>query len=105
MRQVAGDAENDEGAGVGFSLGNLTVGHPHHAFGFAALCGGSRWPPNPARIADRIFSAKVCSLRERKRANNAAVKTSAGAASSIAAFPVQRPSPGSSTNPELRSSA
>ena len=30
--------------------------------------GGSLWPPKPARIADRIFSAKVWSLRERKRA-------------------------------------
>ena len=29
---------------------------------------GSTWPPKPLRIAEMIFSAKVCSWRERKRA-------------------------------------
>src|SRR5712692_7754338 len=46
---------------------------------------GSRCPPNFWRIAERIFSANVCSCRERKRIYNAAVNTSAGTASSIAA--------------------
>jgi len=46
---------------------------------------GSWWPPNCLRMADSIFSAKVCSLRERKRVYSAAVSTSAGTASSIAA--------------------
>jgi hypothetical protein len=40
---------------------------------------------------DNIFSVNVCSRLERKRANKAAVKTSAEIASSIAAWIVQRP--------------
>src|SRR6185312_15450266 len=120
VRQVAGDAEDHERAGVRLSLLFGWLCHECPAFGLEELgfelsgltisgalcragsgcCCGSLWPPNPSRIADRIFSAKVCSLRERKRANNAAVSTSAGTASSMAAFTVQRPSPESSTKPE-----
>src|SRR6266480_18846 len=43
---------------------------------------GSTCPPNFLRIADRIFSANVCSCRERNRVYRAAVRTSAGTASS-----------------------
>src|SRR6266849_3226819 len=46
---------------------------------------GSRCPPNFFRMADKIFSAKVCSCRERNRVYSAALSTSAGTASSIAA--------------------
>src|ERR1700724_6382 len=97
--EIAGHAEDDNGAGIGLFLFCFTDGHFVSAFEPDCF-GGSLWPPKPARIAERIFSAKVCSLRERKRANNAAVSTSAGTASSMAAFTVQRPSPESSTNPE-----
>ena len=37
------------------------------------------------RIAESIFSAKVCSCRDRNRTNNAAESTSTGTASAIAA--------------------
>src|ERR1700757_2996223 len=114
MRQVAGHAEDDEGAGIGLLLLRGDVCHERPAIGLtisgalccagSGCCCGSLWPPNPSRIAERIFSAKVCSLRERKRANSAAVSTSAGTASSIAALTVQRPSPESSTKPEYLSS-
>ena len=107
VREVAGDAEDHEGAGIGLFLRRVIDGHRRQAFGLtmsgafcctgAGCCCGSLWPPKPSRIADRIFSAKVCSLRERKRANSAAVSTSAGTASSMAALTVQRPSPESST--------
>ena len=116
VRQVAGGAEDHEGAGVRLLLVGKRaliwegVCHERPAFGLtmsgafcragSGCCCGSLWPPKPARIAERIFSAKVCSLRERKRANKAAVSTSAGTASSIAALTVQRPSPESSTKPE-----
>ena len=57
---------NEQGSGF-FCAG---VVRPPCASGLrAAVCfGGSLWPPKPARIAERIFSANVCSLRERKRA-------------------------------------
>src|SRR5262249_58101142 len=45
---------------------------------------GSTCPPNFLRIADNIFSANVCSCRDRNRVYSAALKTSAGTASSIA---------------------
>ena len=63
-----------------------------YAFCFAAAA-GSTWPPNFWRMAESIFSAKVCSCRERKRVYSAAERTSTGTASSIAAWMVQRPSP------------
>src|SRR5579872_1585303 len=113
MRQIPGDAKNHERTGVWLPLFLRRFIHVGPALGLTiaglpACAGsgcGSLWPPNPSRIAERIFSAKVCSLRERKRANSAAVRTSAGTASSIAAFTVQRPSPESSTKPEYVSSA
>src|SRR5262249_31554519 len=49
---------------------------------------GSRWPPKPFRIAERIFSANVWLWRERNRVYSAAESTSAGTASSIAAIRV-----------------
>src|SRR6202000_1061973 len=112
MREIAGDPKDHERTRVGLSL----FGWFNHewptfyfwGFGLSETCAGlgcgSLWPPKPSRIAERIFSAKVCSLRERKRANSAAVSTSAGTASSIAAFTVQRRSPESSTKPEYSSS-
>src|SRR3954454_25280946 len=114
--QVAGHAENHERAGIrlllvcSLDLIRKYFCHDRLAFGLtisgalcragSGCCCGSLWPPKPSRIAERIFSANVCSLRERKRANNAAVSTSAGTASSMAALIVQRPSPESSTKPE-----
>src|SRR5207245_3332280 len=59
----------------------------------------STWPPNWKRIADRTFWANRSSPRELKRWNSAALKTGAGALSSIAAAIVQRPSPESLTWP------
>ncbi len=53
----------------------------------------STWPPNFFLIADSIFSANVCSCRDRKRVYRLADRTSAGTASSSAAMMVQRPSP------------
>src|SRR3954464_7391855 len=110
MRQIARDAEDDEAARIGLVLLRRDFRHDHEAFGLtisgaacraaSGCCCGSLCPPKPARIADRIFSAKVCCLRERNRAYSAAVSTSAGTASSIAALTVQRPSPESSTKPE-----
>src|SRR5271154_710877 len=102
MGQVARDAKDHKGAGIQLPPLRGCIRHELPAFGLSVLgsCCGSLWPPKPARIAERIFSAKVCSLRERKRANSAAVSTSAGTASSIAALTVQRPSPESSTKPE-----
>src|SRR2546423_15418394 len=63
VREIAGDAENDKGAGIGFLLRQSADGHGRYAFdpGFFA---GSLWPPKPARIAERIFSANVWSLRD-----------------------------------------
>ena len=58
VREIAGHAENDEGAGIGFLLRYLTDRHDAQAF-VPGFFGGSLWPPKPARIADRIFSAKV----------------------------------------------
>ena len=71
VREVAGDAENHESAGVGFSLVRRLrlICHARPAsglmisfeFAFRRMISyfGSLWPPNPARIAERIFSAKV----------------------------------------------
>ena len=56
--EVAGHAENDEGARIGFLLCYLTDGLVAQTFA-SVFFGGSLWPPKPARIADRIFSAKV----------------------------------------------
>src|SRR5471030_2557258 len=56
-------------------------------------------------MADRSLLAVPSLSRERKRANNAADRTSAGTASSTAALIVQRPSPESSTKPEYLESA
>ena len=67
MREIAGDAENDEGAGIGFLLRQSADRHGIYAFE-PGFFGGSLWPPKPARMAERIFSANVWSLRERKRA-------------------------------------
>src|SRR4029079_15478734 len=103
VREVAGDAEDDEGAGIGFRLCQSADRHRFYAFG-PGFFGGSLCPPKPAPMAERIFSANVWSLRERKRAKCAAVNTSAGTASSIAALTVQRPSPESSTKPEYSAS-
>ena len=61
--------------------------------------GRSTWPPNLCRMAERTFSANVCSCRERNRAYNDEESTSAGTASSIAVRMVQRPSPESCTKP------
>src|SRR5437868_9062365 len=66
---------------------------------FPAAFFGSTCPPNFCRIADSVFSANVCSWRERKRVYNAAVSTSAGTAVATAASIVQRPSPESCTKP------
>src|SRR5215813_632816 len=46
---------------------------------------GSTCPPNFCLMADKVFSANVCSWRERKRVYKAAVSTSAGTAVAIAA--------------------
>src|SRR5579884_266870 len=51
---------------------------------------GSTCPPNFWLMADSIFSADVCSCLDRKRVYRAADNTSAGTASSIAAWIVQR---------------
>ncbi len=61
--------------------------------------GNSTCPPNFDRIADKTFSANVCSVRERNRVNSAEARTSTATASSMAALMVQRPSPESSTTP------
>src|SRR5689334_8391736 len=66
---------------------------------FLVWAEGSTCPPNFWRMAERIFSANVCSWRERKRVYKAEERTSAGTASSMAAWMVQRPSPESCTNP------
>ena len=58
MREVAGDAENDEGAGIGFLLRQFTDRHELYAFD-PGFFDGSLWPPKPARMAERIFSANV----------------------------------------------
>ncbi len=53
-----------------------TLGERVSCAGFPAFAGmtgrpypffGSTWPPKPLRIAEMIFSAKVCCWRERKR--------------------------------------
>jgi len=58
----------------------VTDGQQRYFFAPASTC-----PPNFCRIAESIFSANVCCCRERNRTYNAAVKTSAGTASSTAA--------------------
>ena len=40
---------------------------PHRPFFILTAGGCSTCPPKPLRMAERIFSAKVCSWRERKR--------------------------------------
>src|SRR6185437_1543256 len=109
LGQVAGGAEDHHDAGIAgtsrrallragkhVSLCHLRVLHQADL----DLITGSTWPPNFCRIADNIFSANVCSSRERKRTNSAAESTSTGTASSIAASIVHRPSPESCTKPE-----
>ena len=49
-------------------------------------CRGSTWPPNPCASPTAASRRSVWSWRERKRAKSAAVSTSAGTASSIAAL-------------------
>src|SRR6202012_2117155 len=68
------------------------MGSAHLSSSFALWAGTrlSTWPPNSLRIADSSFSPKLCSMRERKRANSAAVITRAATASSIAASMGQR---------------
>src|SRR6185437_14047178 len=109
LGQIARGAEHHHDAGIaGTSRGALLRAGKH-----VSLCHlrvlhqavldvitGSTWPPNFCRIADNIFSANVCSSRERKRTNKAADRTSTGTASSMAASIVQRPSPESCTKPE-----
>lgn len=53
----------------------------------------SKWPPNWQRMAERSLFAKFASPRALNRSYSALVRTGTGAASSIAAFIVQRPSP------------
>src|SRR5262249_28246017 len=59
----------------------------------------SSWPPNSLRMAESNRSAKSAPSREVKRANSAALSTSAGTPSSTAACTVHRPSPLSETRP------
>src|SRR5581483_4024694 len=105
--QIAGSAEDDHDTGItgaanflllrcGHDFGLRHVHSPQAVF-FAAV--GSTWPPNFWRMAESIFSAKVCSWRERKRVNSAAESTSTGTPWSMAAWMVQRPSPESCTKP------
>ena len=67
--------------------------------------GFSWWPPNCLRIAESTLFANSPSSREEKREYSAAVSTSAGTPSSIAAIAVQRPSPESETRPAKPSSS
>src|SRR5215469_10572943 len=90
---------------AGFGPTSGRMGRPlraYHADFFSIT--GSRCPPNFCRIAESIFSANVCSSRERKRTNTSAESTSTGTASSMAASIVQRPSPESWTYPEYSAS-
>src|SRR5437764_9220024 len=66
---------------------------------FPAAFFGSTCPPNFCRLADNVFSANGCSCRERNLVYSAAVSTLAGTPVATAASIVQRPSPGSWTNP------
>ena len=66
--------------------------------------GFSWWPPNCLRIADSTLFANSPSSRDENREYSAAVSTSAGTPSSIAAIAVQRPSPESETRPAKPSS-
>src|SRR6185436_8338106 len=63
------------------------------------------WPPNSARSAAIIRSRNESSWRERKRLSSDSVSSSAGTLRSIASCTVQRPSPESSTQPRMFSSA
>jgi len=65
----------------------LRILKPKYILGYALFltAPASMCPPNFCRMAESIFSAKVCCCRERKRTYNAAVNTSAGTASSSAA--------------------
>src|SRR4249920_2834447 len=80
----------------GFQVSGFQVSG-FQGFGLQGFC--SSWPPNCLRMADRILSAKSASRRDVKREYRAVVSTGAGAASSIAAIDVQRPSPESLTRP------
>ena len=108
LRQVARGAEDDQRRrgrrGAVVLRGRPRLELLRHAPGFRVLLRFRSWPPNCSRIAESTFSAKVCSCRERNRANSEAVSTSAGTASSIAACTVQRPSPESWTKPVYSSS-
>ena len=68
--QVAGRAEDHEGARIGLTRRRLRGTHPrwrrnvHHVRSFF----GSTCPPNPLRIAESTRSEKLASSRERNRA-------------------------------------
>src|SRR3546814_9405094 len=98
LHQVAAGAEDRHYAGRGRR--NFRVSRACGSGGgthVPSTC--STWPPKPKRMAESSFSPKVCSSRERKRANRAAASTCTGTASSIAASMVQRPSPLSAPEP------
>jgi hypothetical protein len=69
-REIARGAENHDGARIARPLAPVVprggvLLHLHRGFPPPV---GSTWPPNFMRIAESIFSAKVCDWRERKRA-------------------------------------
>src|SRR5437899_1986378 len=68
LGQVSGGAEDDHQArprGTSLRLRNLRRGR--HGDPFYPPAGRSTCPPNLKRMADRVFSAKLWSWRERKR--------------------------------------
>ena len=109
MSEIAGGAEDDEGAGIGldpasrlrrerhldsgFDLGAHTATGTRY-FSFAGL---TAWPPNWLRSAALTLAANDSSWREAKRAKSEPAMIGAGTLSSIAARSDQRPSPESST--------
>ena len=78
VREVAGEAEDDERVGMGGAgAARSTRGGGRS---LARSAGFSTWPPNSWRIAESTWSAKSASPRELKRSKSAALSTCAGTA-------------------------
>ena len=122
VREVAGDPEHDEAAGVRVTLAaerRGRSGRPGPAgdadtalvavvgLVVAQVPGGilvhrhsfslTAWPPNSLRSAASTLPLNVSSWRERKRMKSAEVIAGMGTEWAIACSTVQRPSPVSST--------